>query len=258
MSDLSSTEVVEKESPKKGWIPHFALVPLIYAHYWATQDGEQHADWKQRIDKAAHCDALVSTTDPDEKRILSNPLAWRSIQSTSWWATMLSLLASSYGTYTIVENYAIGLGYGPAVASAFLLPIPVAWAVGRSLYKKTKLRVMAHLGNKPTPKDHFTSWFVAAAGSFGAGAGFGFTLTFLQGLISWFTTPASSVGMEIFIDATAGLNAALTAGMVSAMFLPLMCGKAPARNMLGEFKGAPQLPEATKEEEDSEESPCTV
>ena len=56
----------------------------------------------------------------------------------------------------------------------------------------------------------------------------GFTLVFLQGLISWFMTPAPTLWLELYYDVVNALWGGAIAGTLSVGLGPLLCRKAPA------------------------------
>jgi H+/Cl- antiporter ClcA len=70
-------------------------------------------------------------------------------------------------------------------------------------------------------------WPRALMRSATAGFGFGFTLVFIQGLISAFMTPLPTIGAELFWDATLGAALGAVAGLVSAVVLTPMVLRPP-------------------------------
>jgi hypothetical protein len=130
------------------------------------------------------------------------------------------------------------------MAGTYALPIPIAWLIGRRLYQQGSLGVMKYLGPNPSGSKQAKSWIRAMGSSFVAGFGFAFALTFLQGLISWFMTPAPTLWLELWMDVTNAFWAALPAGFVSSVMWPLLCRRAPSGHELPEGEVRAALPAA--------------
>ena len=225
-------------------VPTVALAPLMYAHLLVTGDLPQHRAWRERLEKIEQANELAEVTDPQERALLARPEVWRDIRRMSWWASSFTASYCAYVTANLVRDYAVGFGFGYAAAGTYLLPLPLAFVVGRKLYQQGSLWVMKYLGPNPDGGRQMKSWFRAMLAAFGAGFGFAFTLTFLQGLISWFMTPAPTLFLELWMDVTNAAQAALTAGAISSVMWPLLCRKAPSRAELsaGEATAVPALP----------------
>lgn len=240
---MSSKELVlkeESESPS----PSMALTPLMYAHLLLTRDWSQHKAWGDKLEKIEQTNELAETTDPAERALIARPEVWKEIRRMSWWATNFTLLYCAVETARLISDYAVGFGFGWLAAGTYALPIPMAWLVGRRLFQNGSLSVMKYLGTNPSGGKQAKSWFRAMAAAFFAGFGFGFALTFVQGLISWFMTPAPTLWLELYMDVTNAFWAALPAGLVSSVMWPLLCRRAPGHAALpeSEVRAVPALP----------------
>lgn len=236
---MSSKDLVLKGETAEAAGPTFALAPLMYAHLLITRDLPQHRAWRERLEKIEQANELSEVTDPAERALLARPDVWRDLRRVSWWASAFTFTWCSYVTAKLVGDYAVGFGFGYAAAGSYLLPLPLAFMVGRKLYQQGCLSVMKYLGPNPDGKRQMKSWLWAMLASFGAGFGFAFTLTFLQGLISWFMTPAPTLWLELWMDVTNAVEAAVYGGAVSSVMWPLLCRKAPSRAELTEREVAP-------------------
>lgn len=225
---MSSKDLVPKGDTAEAAAPTFALAPLMYAHLLMTRDLPQHRAWRERLEKIEQANELAEVTDPAERGLLARPEVWKDIRRMSWWATHFTFTYCAVVSWWLVQDYAVGFGFGYAAAGTYLLPLPLAWMVGRKLFQQGTLSVMKYLGGNPDSGRQMKSWFRAMLASFGAGFGFAFTLTFIQGLISWFMTPAPTLWLELYMDVSNAIEAALKAGVVSSVMWPLLCRKAPS------------------------------
>ena len=228
---MTSKDLVLKGDSAESPAPTVALAPLMYAHLLMTADLPQHRAWRDRLEKIEQANELAEATDPKERALLARPEAWKDIRRMSWWAAAFTFGYASWVSYGLVADYAVGFGFGYVAAGTYLLPLPLAWMVGRKLYQQGTLSVMKYLGASPDGSRQVKSWMWAMLMAFGAGFGFMFTLTFIQGLISWFMTPAPTLWLEIYMDITNAAEAAVRAGFFSSVMWPLLCRKAPSANM---------------------------
>jgi hypothetical protein len=201
----------------------------MYAHLLLTGDLGQHRQWAQRVEKMEQAGELTACDDSQERALVARADTWRIIRSMSWWATGLTLLYCGLETASLVQDYAVGFGFGWARALTYLLPLPLAWAAGRRLFQNGVLSNMKYLGANPPMERRAKGWVRAALT--GAIAGFGamFVLNFLQGLISWFMTPAPTLMMELYLDVYNAVNAGVWAGGLGAVLFPLLSRSVPAR-----------------------------
>lgn len=241
---MSSKDLVPTRESAESAGPTVALAPLMYAHLLVSGDLAQHKAWRERLEKIEQANELAETTDPQERALLARPEVWKDIRRMSWWASTFTASYCAYVTANLVRDYAVGFGFGYAAAGTYLLPLPIAFMVGRKLYQNGALGVMKYLGSNPDSSRQLKSWFRAMLAAFGAGFGFAFTLTFLQGLISWFMTPAPTLFLELWMDVTNAASAAWWTGCISSVMWPLLCRKAPSRAELSasDAQVAPALP----------------
>jgi len=214
--------LTEPSKPLSPWVK-----PLIWLHRLVSRDGSLHREWSQRleaIEQAADIDREPST---EGKEILADVRAWRQMKTTGLVGAAGGLALGSVWMGWLVPMYAIGWGFGWLPALAYLLPVPVAWKVGRRLWEKAALQGMKDLGPNPTPQQQLRTLSAGMLRGMAAGAGMGFTLVFLQGLVSWFMTPAPTLIHELVFDLVHGSMGAALGATVGAVFGPLVGRPAP-------------------------------
>lgn len=241
---MSSKDLVPVSETQESATPTLALAPLMYAHLLITRDLPQHREWRDRLEKIEQANELAETTDPQERALLARPEVWKDVRRSSWWAAAFTGSYCAWITTALIKDYAIGFGFGYAAAGTYLLPLPIAFMVGRKLYQNGSVSVMKYLGSNPDAGRQVKSWIFAMLMAACAGFGLAFTLTFLQGLISWFMTPAPTLWLELWMDVTNAASAAVVPGVISGVAMwPLLCRKAPSRAELTAGDAvAPALP----------------
>lgn len=201
--------------------------PLMWAHYALSRDKRAQRMWRKRVEDILQAEAIDTAPTEREKQLLARRPVWRHVRKIGKRGTTLGLLLSSLWMLWLIPTYAFGHGFGWA-ALLYLLPVPIAMRLGRQLWEAAALEGMRHYGETPTPAERAASLVRAAMGSFGAGFGFAFNLVFLQGLISWFMTPAPTLGIEIGLDIMMGLTAGILCGSVSMAMAPMVAPSIPA------------------------------
>ena len=237
----------EDDRPKPAELPA-RLEPLMVAHYALTGDSEQYTQWREKIETIRQTEALARAEDPESRAILLERSAWQQMRITGKLGTLFGLGLSSFWMAWLLPVYALWHGFGWMAALTFLLPIPIAWRVGRRLWERAALAGMKDLGKRPNLRRRVKTAFRSVARSFGAGFGFGFTLVFLQALITWFMTPAPTLLEELIVDGFSGTVAGLVSGAMGVMLAPLVGRPAPEADQpaaLPPRVGAPLIPEET-------------
>jgi hypothetical protein len=202
------------------------LEPMMMLHLAVTGDVEQRRRWREQIETILQAQAIDRHYDPEARALLARDRVWRRIRATGKAATVMNLALGAAWMAWLIPVYAIGHGFGWAAALTYLLPVPLAWKVGRRLFEDATLRGMIERGRRPGKRLAvlLRSIFRAMV----AGYGFGFTLVFLQGLISAFMTPLPTLGAELFWDAFDGSVAGTIAAGISASLAPLLARDAPS------------------------------
>jgi hypothetical protein len=204
--------------------PPARLEPMMLAYLTLTGDTEQYARWKDRLEGIRQAEAIERTRDPEERAILANKEAWRQARETGKLGALFGLGLASLWMSFLIPTYALGHGFGWLAALTFLLPVPLAWKVSRRAWERATIRGMRDLGRRPTMRRRMRALGLGLARSFGAGFAFGFALVFLQGLLTWFMTPAPTLMQELWLDlVTGGCAGAVTGGM--AMLLGPLVGR---------------------------------
>lgn len=243
---LVQKPVLEDERKKPARLPG-RLEPFMAAHFALTGDAEQYAEWRAKVESIRQTEALAQAEDPESRAILLDREAWHQMRITGKLGTLFGLGLSSFWMAWLLPVYALYHGFGWVAAMTFLLPIPIAWRVGRRLWEKAALAGMKDLGKRPSLRRRVKTAFRSIARSFGAGFGFGFTLVFLQALITYFMTPAPTLIAELMIDGFHATLAGLISGGMGVMLAPLVGRPAPEAedNALPPGMATPLIPEET-------------
>lgn len=212
------------ESPKP---LSFWVKPLIWLHRFVSGDRAQRREWSKRIEVIEQSADIDREPSTEGKAILSDLKAWRQIKTTGLIGASGGMALGAVWMSWLLPMYAIGHGFGWLAASAYLLPVPFAWSFGRRLWEKAALQGMKELGPNPSPQQQLRTLSAGMLRGMAAGAGMGFSLVFLQALISWFMTPADTIVQEIILDLVHGSMGAVLGATVGAVFGPLVGRAAP-------------------------------
>src|SRR5262249_8638894 len=107
-----------------------------------------------------------------------------------------------------------GFGWGPAMV--YLLPLPFGWMVARRVLRRGARSLLRRLSNSYGIACLPLALLWMAAGGFA----FCFTVTFLQGLLSWFMTPAPTLLLEMYLDRPTGVEAAISSAIAASVCWP--------------------------------------
>ena len=222
--DHLRTKLPESSQPEKlsGWVK-----PLVWLYRLLSGDHRQSSEWAQRIEAIEHAQDLDAEDTTEGKAILSDINAWRQVKATGLVGATGGMSFGAMWMGWLIPLYAVGHGFGWLAASAYLLPIPLAWRVGRRLWESAALQGMKELGTNPTPTQQLRTLSSGMVRGMMAGAGMGFTLVFTQALISWFMTPAPTLFLELIIDLIHGTMGAAVGATIGAVFGPLVGRPAP-------------------------------
>ncbi len=201
---------------------------LMTAHLLVSRDLTQHRSWRQQIEGLRMLDVLPRVKGHQTRALVRRPRVWRRIQAVSRAGATVNFSASLLWLIWIIPLYAIGHGFGWLAALTFLLPVPIAWRVARRLFEDAAIGSIQDAQDTQALAPVLGRWTRSGARTFIAGFGFGFTLLFLQGLLTWFMTPASTIAMELFMDAWYASIAGLLSGGVSVIMTPLVATTGPA------------------------------
>lgn len=203
------------------------LEPMILTHLALTGDVTQHREWRDRVEGIIQRRTVELTQDPEARRLLSRWNVWQRIRTTGKVGAMTGVAISGFWMAWLLPTYAVGHGFGWLAALTYMLPFPIAWKVARSLWQKAALGGMRDVGYAPSLVKRATVLPRSAIRAAIAGFGFGFTLVFLQGLISWFMTPMPTIAGELFWDAIVGVYGGAISGAASMVLAPLLSRSPP-------------------------------
>lgn len=200
---------------------------MMLTHLALTGDGEQYALWKERVERVRQVDAIDRAADPETKSLLASGAAWRQMREAGLIGVIVCMSVSSLWMSWLFTTYAAFHGLSWLATSLFLLPLPIAWFVGRHMWERAALQGMKDNVGKPTLRKRVRGFFRGIGRSFGAGFGFGFTLVFLQALITWFFTPAPTFALELFFDFADATVWGTISGFMGMMLGPIVSRPAP-------------------------------
>lgn len=203
------------------------LEPMMLAHYALTGDDQQRRDWQDRIESVRQMEAVEREQDPEAKRLLSRRRVWDRIRAVGKTGAATGLAMGAVWMSWLLPLYAIDHGFGWPAALAYLLPVPIAYKLARRMWERAALSGMRDLGWRPTLARRLSAFPRAAIRSVLAGYSFGFTLVFVQALISWFMTPAPTVALELYADFMYGAVGGLIGATGSLALAPLLAKPAP-------------------------------
>lgn len=225
------TALVPREDDETRPLPA-RLEPLMLTHLALTGDADQYNEWRDRVESVLQADAVEAAPDPESKAILASKPAWRQMRETGKLGALYGLGIGSLWMTWLIPMYAIEHGFGWLAGLSFLLPIPIAWRFGRRLWERAALAGMRDLGRRPSLRKRLRTGVKSLFRSFSAGFGFGFTLVFLQALITWFMTPAPTFLQELLWDGFHATIAGTITGTMGMMLGPLVGRAAPAAPQL--------------------------
>ncbi|MBI4815732.1 MAG: hypothetical protein HY791_05730 [Deltaproteobacteria bacterium] len=213
-SELVRAEGLDDTKPLAPWVG-----PLLLAHLALTRDVRQHRLWRRRIESVRHSRAVARERDATKRRLLASPRVFRRIRRTGRIAATMGMVPALFWMSWLIPMYAVGHGFGWASALAYLLPVPFAFKLSRRLWESAALSGMRDL--EVAPHRPLVALQRAFKRSIGAGFAFGFSLVFLQGLISWFMTPAPTLLAELAIDTLFGIGGGMVAAVTATAMAPL-------------------------------------
>jgi hypothetical protein len=201
--------------------------PMMIAHLALTGDVTQHREWKDRVEAILQMQAIEREQDPEMRRLLSRTRVWKQIRAAGKTGAITSMALGTAWMTWLIPVYALDHGFGWLAALSYLLPVPIAWRIGRKLWEKAALQGMKDNGPYPSLLKRMNAVRRGLVRSMVAGFSFGFTLVFLQGLISWFMTPAPTLGLELYLDALIGAMGGVLAAGASTVLTPLVSRPPP-------------------------------
>ena len=210
--------------------------PLMWAYRLVAGDSRQVASWSRRVEQIEQDADIAAEPSTDGKAILERVEAWRQMKSAGALGAAGGMGMAVAWSSWLVPLYAIPHGFGWLAASSLLLPLPTGWHVGKKLWEKASLQGMKELGSSPTATQQLRAVSGGLIRGMSAGAGMGFTIVFLQMLITWFMTPAPTLFLELIADLQTGMVGAAVGASVGALLGPVVSRSVP------EALPAPSMP----------------
>jgi len=230
MSDLDPAHPDDPNDPlsagrPSGGLPWYTDL-MVTSHLLLTRDHAQHEAWTERIDAVELEEVMSTVPSVQVRQRLRRPGVWRRIRKVGLVGATSSTAVAIPWLAWLMTVYAEPLGFGWGVASTFLLAMPFMWWTARHLFERAAIATLAHDDDRPERR-----WRTAGLLTFTSGFGAGFVLVFLQGLLTWFMTPAPTIGMEVMIDASVAAMAGVFFGALTLWLTPLvaMVGERTAR-----------------------------
>src|SRR5262245_16919272 len=190
--------------------------PLMAVHRVLTGDRQQYVSWKDRIDKILQSTRLSRTRSPMLRKVIAHQPAWRRARGFGRLGSFVVLAVAGSITLYLSMVYSQLLHFGAWPWLLFVLPlVPAAMVAKRSL-ENGALAAMASTGGDSDGARSRSAAFHGFLRSFAAGFKGGFALLFLQGLMSWFLTPAATIGQELILDTALALQVGVAMGALTA------------------------------------------
>lgn len=213
--------------------------PLMVMHRALSGDRKQYSLWKERFEKILQSHRLSRTRSAALRKVIAHGPAWKRARGFGRLGTFFVLGLAGWTTYNISLFYGQFLNFGLWPWLLFVPPlVPAAIHTKRAL-EDAALASMAATRGEDEGTRRRTAALAGVLHSFKAGFTGGFLLLFLQGLMSWFLTPAASLAQEVVLDATVALQYAFVMGSFTAP-LGLVLGRGPLNP-----KELPPAPSAT-------------
>jgi hypothetical protein len=201
---------------KRSEIKIRASWPLMVLHRTMTGDKAQYRTWKERLEKVLQACRLNRARSPVLRKVIAHPAAWRRARGFGRLGTWVVLGLGGWTTYNITYFYSEFLQFGLWPYLLFLPPlIPAAYVAKRSLENAALASMASTRGDDPGARARSAA-LSGVFHSFTAGFAVGFVLLFLQGLMSWFLTPAPTLFQELFFDATLATQYGVIMGAFTA------------------------------------------
>lgn len=195
-------------------LPWYAEL-LMVAHLALTRDGDQHEAWTERVDALRLEEVMPTVSEVDVRRRLRRPGVWRRVRRAGSVGALTMALIALPWNLALLSTYASDLGFGWGVSSLFLLAVPAMWWTARWLFERSAIATLRQ-------ESRGARWLTATILTGISGFGAGFVLVFLQGLLTWFMTPAPTFGLELLLDATIAAMAGFVFGMLSMWVTPVV------------------------------------
>lgn len=196
---------------------------MMLAHLALSGDLVQQKEWQSQIETILQTQAIDREPDLEKKRLLARDRVWKNMRRNGRIGAIFNLSLSTGWLSILLPMYAVGHGFGWLAALTFLLPVPIAWKVARRAFERATLNTTKDAGDRSlTLGQKLAILPRASLRTAAAGFAFGATLVFLQGLITWFMTPAPTLIEELLIDGLHALYAGSITGAASMALAPLL------------------------------------
>lgn len=204
--------------------------PMMLAHLAFTGDVKQYRKWRDRIDEVRHQHAIAEAPDTECREILREREAYLQMRTIGSLGAAFGLGLGFMWMSVFLPLFAAQQGLAWWQLLPLFLPIPVAWKVGSKLWEDASLAGMRDVGKRPSVRRRLRALGKSVVRGFGAGFGFGFTLLFLQGLMTYIfgLNPAPTLMAELASDAYVGTIAGAVSGTFGMLLAPMVARGAPS------------------------------
>lgn len=204
--------------------------PMMLAHLAVTGDVKQYRQWRDRIEEVRHQHAIADAPDTECRDILREKEAYLQMRTIGSLGAAFGLGLGFMWMSVFLPLFAAQQGLAWWQLLPLFLPIPVAWRVGSKLWEDASLAGMRDVGKRPSVKRRLRALGKSLVRGFGAGFGFGFTLLFLQGIMTYVfgLNPAPTLLQELASDAYVGTIAGAVSGTFGMLLAPMVARGAPS------------------------------
>ncbi|MBI2568986.1 MAG: hypothetical protein HYV63_18355 [Candidatus Schekmanbacteria bacterium] len=220
--------------------------PLMWVDRLLSGDVSQHREWRQRLARIERTESLFAERNPRKRALIANPGRWRRIRRFGTAGLVMSLLPTTaftvFWTWIYVTEHQLGLL--PFVL--FGLPMLLLPIIARDRFERAGLNAMAATRGSTMGSRRASAAVSGLVRSFLAGFAAGGAVVFIQALLTWFMTPAPTIGQEIVQDLLDAGQWGVITGLVTSVLGLTMAIDPPEPEEL--TSGAyPELPEVGEE-----------
>jgi hypothetical protein len=200
--------------------------PLMLTHRALTGDRKQYGLWRERLERVLQSHRLAKARSSTLRRVIAHTPAWRRARGFGRIGTFVVLGIGSFVAFKFSFLYSQFLNFGVWPWLLFVPPLVPAGIMAKRALENAALGSMAATGGHDEGARSRSAAVSGVLRSFWAGFVGGYSLLFLQGLLSWFLTPAPTLAQELLLDATFALPYGVLFGMFTAP-LGLLLGRKP-------------------------------
>jgi hypothetical protein len=195
-------------------------------HRVMTGERRQYVVWRERLERILKSHRLTRARSSMLRRVIAHEPAWRRARGFGRLGTFVVLGIATYITlqFSLIYSQLFNFGVWPWLL--FVPPLLPAGIVAKRALENAALGTMASTHGDTESARSRSAALSGVLRTFWAGFAGGFSLVFLQGLLSCFLTPAPTLLQELLLDVGFGLQHGVMFGVFTAP-LGLVLGRRP-------------------------------